>query len=280
MYKTIKNNISANNIWSVQFLLISLSLILIFRLLSIYFSNTDLFFDEAQYWAWSRKLDFGYFSKPPFLAWSIRLTTEICGINNFCIRAASPVFHTFTAFFIFMAGRTLYDQKTGILAALAFITLPGISFSSNLISTDVPLLTFWALAIWCFIKLQHKNSWSWAILLGIAIGLGFLSKYAMIFFILGITIYFIITPNSRVILKNSKFWTAMVIAGCILLPNILWNLNNGLVTFSHTADNANWTGSLLKPHKALEFFAAQFGVFGPIFFGALLVVVWRFFYYQ
>ncbi len=33
--------------------------------------------DEAQYWAWSRTLDWGYFTKPPLIAWAIRATTRI-----------------------------------------------------------------------------------------------------------------------------------------------------------------------------------------------------------
>src|SRR5690606_38519153 len=50
---------------------------------------------------------------------------------------------------------------------------------------------------------------------------------------------------------------------------------NGFATFAHTADNAHWTGPLFHPGKALEFFGAQFGVFGPILFGSLLVITWR-----
>ena len=113
--------------------------------------------------------------------------------------------------------------------------------------------------------------------MGLALGLGFLSKYAMSFFLLGLSIYFIFVPASRTLLKNSKFWTAIAISLLILLPNIIWNLENGLVTFSHTADNANWKGTLLHPNKALEFFLAQFGVFGPILFGALLTIIGRLF---
>ena len=50
---------------------------------------------------------------------------------------------------------------------------------------------------------------------------------------------------------------------------------NKFATLSHTADNAKWGGPLVHPNKALEFFGAQFGVFGPILFGALLVICWR-----
>ncbi len=260
---------------TIYLLLCLLISLLLFRLFTIYISKTDLFFDEAQYWAWSQNLDFGYFSKPPFLAWSIRFSTELCGLEEFCIRAPSPIFHYLTALFIFMAGRTLYNSKIGFWSSLAFATIPGISFSSSLISTDVPLLTFWALALWAFVELQKNNRWHWSILLGIAMGLGLLSKYAMLFFLLGMSVYLIAVPEARRLIGNIKFWTAIAIAAIIISPNILWNLENGLVTFSHTADNANWKGFVIHPHKALEFFAAQFGVFGPILFSVLLLTLWR-----
>lgn len=60
-----------------------------------------------------------------------------------------------------------------------------------------------------------------------------------------------------------------------MAPNIVWNMSHHFATLSHTADNAKWSGSLVHPSKALEFLAAQFGVLGPILFGALLVIAWR-----
>ena len=35
--------------------------------------DLPLHFDEAQYWDWSKNLDWGYFSKPPLLAFLIRI---------------------------------------------------------------------------------------------------------------------------------------------------------------------------------------------------------------
>jgi len=48
---------------------------------------------------------------------------------------------------IFALAKRLYDARTGFWAAIAFATLPGVSFSAGIISTDVPLLFFWALAL-------------------------------------------------------------------------------------------------------------------------------------
>jgi hypothetical protein len=48
-----------------------LAALTVMRLIGLKFSVVDMFFDEAQYWAWSREPAFGYFSKPPLLAWII-----------------------------------------------------------------------------------------------------------------------------------------------------------------------------------------------------------------
>lgn len=247
------------------------------RILALYFSRINLFFDEAQYWVWSEILDFGYFSKPPILAWSIRAATETCGLTEFCIRLPSPLMHAVTAIFIFANGRALYGPRVGLWAAIVYATLPGVSYSAGLISTDVPLLLFWSAALFFLIKLLETKSWGWAAALGIALGFGLMSKYAMAYFILCTILFAILDKNARWILKSPKTALALGLAALIIAPNIAWNISNGFVTFSHTAENAKWEGALFHPGKAIEFFAAQFGVFGPILFAALLIIVWRFF---
>lgn len=42
------------------------------RLVALFRTPLELYPDEAQYWLWSRTPDFGYYSKPPMVAWAIR----------------------------------------------------------------------------------------------------------------------------------------------------------------------------------------------------------------
>src|SRR5258707_12610321 len=56
-----------------------LAIVTLLRLVAMRFSVVDLFYDESQYWAWSRELAFGYFSKPPLLAWIIAASEHVCG---------------------------------------------------------------------------------------------------------------------------------------------------------------------------------------------------------
>ncbi|XSG83200.1 MAG: ArnT family glycosyltransferase [Methyloligella sp. ZOD6] len=260
--------------WSLR-LAVFLIAVTLLRLLALTLSKTDLFFDEAQYWSWAQALDFGYFSKPPLIAWIIWGTTSLCGDGEACVRASAPLFHAGSAVFLFLAGRALYDGRTGFWAAVIFATLPGISFSANIISTDVPLLFFWSAALYFGMKLQQERRWRWAVLLGLAIGLGALAKYAMLYLYLCAGVWFVVSPASRWLLRDAKALVLIAIPLALLAPNLLWNLDNGLVTFAHTADNAKLGGPLVHPINMLEFLAAQLGVFGPILFPMLLVIAVR-----
>ena len=160
-------------------MLVALAAILAIRIAALVLNRTDLFFDEAQYWAWAQAPAFGYYSKPPLIAWIIAFATGVCGQAEACIRLPSPILHTATALVIYALATRLYDQRTGVLAALAFALLPGVSVSAAIISTDVPLLLCWALGLLGFSALFDTKSWWPALVLGAALGAGLNAKYAM-----------------------------------------------------------------------------------------------------
>lgn len=256
-------------------LLLTLGGLALVRLAALKFNATDLFFDEAQYWSWSREPAFGYYSKPPLIAWIIGLATQICGDSTFCIRAPAPILHTATALAIYWIGHRFLAPAVGVWSALAFATLPGVSFSAGFISTDVPLLLCWALALWGLLELIETDRWWPAIVMGAAIGLGLNAKYAMMFFPVCLAIYIAATPAARGLLTDARLWTGFAIAGLLIAPNMAWNLSNSFATFAHTADNARWGGALVNFGKGLEFLGAQFGVFGPILLVGLAIVAVR-----
>lgn len=255
-------------------MLILLALLAV-RLLGLLFARTDLFFDEAQYWTWSQDLAFGYFSKPPLIAWTIRATTSLCGDGEACVRAGAPLFYFGTSVVLYFCARELFDETIALASALVFATLPGVSFSSTQISTDVPLLFFYSLAMLSWVKLLKTRDTGWALMLGAAFGFGMLAKYAMIYVLLGVVMHLAVSREARRNISASRALLAAVVAAMIIAPHILWNYRNGFVTVGHTAANASWHGNLFHPGKLLEFLGGQLGVFGPILFVALLVIAWR-----
>ena len=245
------------------------------RIVGLYTSTVDLFLDEAQYWDWSRELAFGYFSKPPLLAWVIAAAEPLCGSSEACARIASPIFYLATCLMIYALGNILYSRTVAAWSALAVAFCLGVAFSSRIISTDVPLLLFWTVALFAYIKLLPAPDWRWAVVLGVALGLGMLAKYAMIYFVMSAICAAFVDREARVLLARPQTWIAFLIALLILSPNIYWNIANGFVTLKHTGDNISGDGMQFRPGRAGEFFGAQFGVAGPIVFATFLIILVR-----
>lgn len=257
-------------IYSFSYVLLFSFIVFLAHIYFLAIAPYDLYADEAQYWSWSKNLDWGYFSKPPVVAWLIAATTNICGDGSFCVKLASPILHFLTGLIVYGIGYRLFNKRTGFWSAISYATIPGITVSSYIISTDVPLLFFWSLSLYAFIRGLQEWHIKWWILLGIAGGLGMLSKYTMVLFFASAGLYFLVSKPNRVYLFSFKFWLSLVIAGAIYWPNFLWNKNNNFVSFLHTQDNADLKGIEFHFDKMFEFIGAQFGVLGPIFFALLL----------
>lgn len=247
------------------------------RLIWLAVTSAGLYPDEAQYWFWAKHLAFGYYSKPPLVAWLIALTTAAFGDSEFAIRLSAPLLHAAAAGIVYLIAARLYDRRTGFWSALAYVTLPGVALSAFLISTDAVLLPCWAAALYAFIRAREAGGgrWSgqWWLVAGIAAGLGLLAKYAMAYWLLSALGLVLLVPGERRHLK--PLGAAIGVAMVITLPNLWWNWTHGFVSYLHVRDNAELSGHLLHPPAFFEFLGSQFGVFGPLFFAALIAIVAR-----
>jgi len=245
--------------------------LLVWRVVAILFSPLDLGPDEAQYWRWGQRFEWGYYSKPPLIAWLIGSVTNIFGDSAWAVRLPAPFLHTIIGALVFSLARKMADARTGFYAVLIYILMPGVTFSSGLMTTDSVLFVFWALALRLLWQLRSgPASWQLAGALGLAIGAGFLAKYAMVYFLIGLALAIWIDKPTRSAfsLRNTVATTLAILL--VLAPHIGWNMGHDLQTISHTADNGNWSVELFHPENAIKFLVDQMGVFGPVSFLTLL----------
>ena len=244
------------------------------KIFSIYFTNFSLYGDEAQYWLWSKNLDTGYFSKPPLLAWFIRLYSYLFGSDFISIKIFPSIVYIFTSISIYLLCIELsFTKKNALTCSLMFIIMPAVSLSSFLISTDVLLLFFWTVSLIYLIKIRKDPGVFNFILLGIFLGLSFLSKYAAVYFFLCLFLFIFFDDKFKeIVFKNIFGFFVFVLSFLVVIsPNILWNIKNDWLTFGHTASNANLTNISFNFLGGFEFLLAQILMVGPIlFFGFLL----------
>ena len=244
--------------------------ITLLRLLWLVFQPADLYPDEAQYWFWAQHPALGYYSKPPLVAWLIALTTGLFGESEFAIRLSAPLLHAGTAVFVYAIAARLYDSRIALWSALAYASLPGASVSAFIISTDAPLILFWAAALYAFVRAREGGGAGWWTAVGLACGLGLLAKYAMFYWLLSALGYVLLARTERRHLR--PLLAAAGIALLVYSPNFWWNWQNGFVSYVHVRDNAGMSEPLFHLTAFLEFFGSQFAVFGPLFFAGLLVL--------
>jgi len=233
-----------------------------------------LYFDEAQYYDWSQALAWGYYSKPPVVAWLIRLTTDLFGDAEWAIKFGAPLLYSGTAGVLYLIGKQITSAKAGFYSALIFLTMPLVSFNSLFITTDAPLLFCWALALWLFLRAQATNNWHFWLIAGGVGGLGLLSKYTFILFPAAFLLYALISRQGRTTLANPRFWIACALAVGLLLPNLWWNYNHDFISFQHTAEISQQSEREPKLSRLVEFWGTQFLVFGPL---AMLLLMMRLF---
>jgi 4-amino-4-deoxy-L-arabinose transferase-like glycosyltransferase len=258
-------------------LLLTLSLVGLLtalRLGAIFVTPLDLYPDEAQYWVWSRDLAWGYYSKPPMVAWLIAGSTALGGDSEPWIRLPATLAHALAPLFLFGAGAALYERWTGFWAAAVYSLMPGVQLSAGVMTTDAPLLMFLSAVLWSYAALfrAERRRAPLALAFGAALGLAFLSKYAALYLIAGAALHAALQPR-----EARRMWTPAellaAVAGflAIAAPNLLWNAANGFSTVAHTAENANWAAERFNPGELLSFAGAQLAVFGPIPFLLLLL---------
>ena len=258
-----------------------LGLALLLRSLVLVATAAGLQVDEAQYWDWSRHLQWGYWSKPPGIAAVIAASTTIFGDGLLGVKLLSMALWPLAAGVLAalawdMAGRGQIGAQAGLWTAALLLGTPAAGILGMAATTDAPLLLMWALCMaltWRALQTPAGTSpLPWWALAGLALGLGLLSKYTMA----------AITASWALLLL--KHWRrhglGMVMAGALALavfaPNILWNASNGWPTLGHTAEItvAAQTPASGRALAVLEFILGQALLLGPVGLVTALVA-WR-----
>ncbi len=254
---------------------LGLGLLTLYRMAVLLQPHMVLFYDEAYYYHWSLSPDWGYYSKPPVVAWVIWLTTNLLGDTAFAIRVSSPLLYAASALLVYATANRLWTQLVGVAAGWVFITMPLMGYNSLFITTDAPLVFFWALTLWCFVRAweQPDNLLLW-LAVGVACGLGMLSKYTMALLPLGLFIFMLTRPHGRACLATPGPWIAAILAGFWFSGNLLWNFVNDFMAFRHTSEISGADSYGFYPLALLEFWGAQLVLFGLIWCGFMIWLAW------
>ncbi len=226
----LKNNIVILVITGLALLNVILHLVMSY--------NLEFHRDELLYFSLGLHPGFGYATVPPLIGWIAWLMQNIFGYSLFAVRIFPALVGGLMVFLMSALAKELGGSNfSRILAAIGML-ISGFGLRTFILYQPVHIdLMFWTLSFYLVIKYINTQSDRYLILFGIAAGAALLNKYliGLLFFSFLITIPF---TQYRNIFRNRKFWIGILAGTIIFLPNLIWQLANGLPVINHFSELA------------------------------------------
>lgn len=191
-----------------------------------------VFGDEAYYYIWSRHPQLSYFDHPPMVSWFIYLAHLFFPADNPITLRIVFIMASFATSLVWIKILKLknFSDSTMMMWIILLSLNPLLGIGSVLATPDTPLVLFWTLSFYSYLKILTTNQLTWYALLGLFLGLGFCSKYHIVIFVLSGLIYLFL---SRKIfsLKISGVLIAIFFGFLFSLPVVIWNSQNNWSSF-------------------------------------------------
>lgn len=247
--------------------------------------------DEAQYWDWARHLSWSYYTKGPGIAWTIAAATTILGDTELAVRAPSALWAAVGAMAVGMLVRDQSrDGRAAFFAVSAILLTPALQVTALLGTIDGAYCACWAVAAWAgWRALAERRGAAW-LLLGAALGVGFLYKYTIVLLVPGLVLFaWLRPPAPRRVVHPVWIVVGVMLALLGCAPVLIWNAQHDWATVNHLlghlglAEKAGFVpllppgvseaapgGRGWSPWWMLEFAGTQLALAGPL----LVVGLW------
>jgi hypothetical protein len=189
--------------------------------------------DELLYLAQGRHLDWGFLEAPPFIAALARTLQETIGPSVFAVRLLPALAGAALVLLTGLMTRSLGGGPFAILLAGLCVLIAPVYLRTHTLFQPVPFDQLWwtAAAFFLMQRITSANRRYW-LLLGLACGIGLLTKYSMLVLGAGILGGLLLTPLRRD-LATWWPWLAALIAFGMALPNIIWQAQHDWPLLSH-----------------------------------------------
>ncbi|MCV9943549.1 MULTISPECIES: glycosyltransferase family 39 protein [unclassified Rhizobium] len=229
--------------------------------------------DEAEQSFFSQYLLAGYGPQPPFYNWMQYAVVSLTGMSIGTLIVPKNILLFLSYLFYGFAGRrALKDEALAAVGMLALITLPQVSYMAQQDLTHTTALLFASsLFLYGFFRTLDRPDMASYLLLGLATGIGLISKYN--FALMPVVALIAILPDAewRRRALDWRILVAVAVALLIVLPHAIWLQGNLAFASSDTlvkmAAGSEPAGALRIGKGLLAFLVAI------IAFAALPVVI-------
>lgn len=177
--------------------------------------------DELLYFSMGTHLRLFEMDFPPFIALLSEALRGTVGVSVFTYRFAPALFGATVMLLAMLIARELGGgRRAQLLTGLAVLLNPLFLRTASLFQPVVLDQLWWLLGFWALLRWINTEDPRWWLLVGIAGGLGLLSKFSILFFGLAVLIGLLVSDRRRS-LAGPWPWAALGIALIIGSPSIV-----------------------------------------------------------
>ncbi|MEO7664763.1 MAG: AAA family ATPase [Candidatus Limnocylindrales bacterium] len=126
----------------------------------------------------------------------------VTGVSDANARLVGAAIGVFTVYLVYRLGRSLYDRRVGLIAALFLAVMPYHVIVTRQVLLDGPMTMFATLALYTVAKYALTGERTWLFASGAAMGLTFLSKETGVVLLGAIFAFFAVAPAVPVRVKE------------------------------------------------------------------------------
>jgi hypothetical protein len=188
--------------------------------------------DELQFLSDARHLDWGFVSYPPMTPFLERIGLSLFGLSMVGLRLFSVIAQALVIIVSGLMARDLGGSRFAqVTTALAVALSPIPIFEATEFQYTSFAFLWWVLVSWFTIRLLKTDNPRWWLAIGAALGLGLMTKYAIVFYIAGILAGMAFSP-ARKYFASKWFWAGVGLALLIFLPNLIWLIRHDFISYS------------------------------------------------
>jgi hypothetical protein len=221
-----------------------------------------IFRDEMYNLACAQHLDWGYVDHPPggiLIAWIARhaFGDSLLGLRLLPALAGAAL--------VMLTGKIARELGGGAfaqaLAALAVCVAPIYLIFDHWLTMNAFEPLIWVGCMYCVLRAVNTDDGRYWLGFGVLAGLGFETKYSILFLVAGALVGLALTPQ-RQKLADRRLWIGIVICGAIALPNFLWQLGHGFPFLEFRHDVAMNNRDIIR--GPIAFLLDQILIMGPL----------------
>jgi 4-amino-4-deoxy-L-arabinose transferase-like glycosyltransferase len=180
--------------------------------------------DEAEQSLFSQHWLLGYGPQPPFYNWVQTAVVSLMGISLLSLALPKFVMLFLCYFFYGLAAREISARPALVsLAMLSLLALPQVSYMPQQdLTHTVAVLMATALFLYGLCRTLSRPDWQGYAILGIAIGIGTISKYNFVLLPAATLLAVLCDRTWRVRLWDLRVLLTAVLSLAIVLPHALW----------------------------------------------------------